>query len=305
MKTAKDVMTTNPVMLQTGEELQDIVRKFIEKGIRSAPVINPLGEIWGFITELSLIKAYLKNHLEQGKHEKLAHHQEFIQPATFIDEDMPIQEAMKAVLKAPTNRVLVKNDRDKVVGILTAKDILKFLMGEIGKVVDFRKEFANATHKVDQLVEELKSKEDILKSYQKIIAEMPYMVHSVNAEGRIIVANKKIHDLLGYPQDSLLGLSIEDLYSPAVINDALAGLRRVQSEGQHQLTYTTMKCKDGELLRVDVLSSSLKDEQGQFICTITVSRVVDSELLLRALNGVLSDEEKQQLAMGFKSYIRS
>lgn len=42
----------------------------------------------------------------------------------------------------------------------------------------------------------------------------------------------------------------------------------------------------GEKIRVDIASSSLTDEAGQFLATISISREVQAEALLRALNGI-------------------
>ena len=48
--------------------------------------------------------------------------------------------------------------------------------------------------------------------------------------------------------------------------------------------------KDGSTVRCDIASSALRDSNGKFISTISVLRPVDSEELLRALNGVMSEE---------------
>ncbi len=45
--------------------------------------------------------------------------------------------------------------------------------------------------------------------------------------------------------------------------------------------------KNGEKLRIDIVSTAIHDEAGEFVGTISVSRPVDSDILLRALHGVL------------------
>jgi hypothetical protein len=53
------------------------------------------------------------------------------------------------------------------------------------------------------------------------------------------------------------------------------------------MTYTTMLRKNGDKMRVDIVSSSFKDQKGEFVGTISISREVDAEDLLRALNGLM------------------
>jgi PAS domain S-box-containing protein len=114
------------------------------------------------------------------------------------------------------------------------------------------------------------------------------MMHSVDKEGRIIMANAKIHRVLGYEDGELVGMTIFDLYAKSCHHEALSGLKKIQEAGVHNSIYSTMMTKRGAKIRVDIVSSALLGLHKEFLGTISVSRIVDSELLLRALHGVLN-----------------
>ena len=101
------------------------------------------------------------------------------------------------------------------------------------------------------------------------------------------MANKKIHSALGYNESELLGKSFTDLYAKSMHHEALQGLNQIKENGSHNHIYSSMIKKNGEKLRVDIVSSALRDHDGKFIATISAAQEVDSENLLRALNGTL------------------
>ena len=127
----------------------------------------------------------------------------------------------------------------------------------------------------------------VLSKYQKLYDDSPYSMHSVDEKGIVVLANKRLHEMLGYKHGELIGESVVKLYSDTVRHDALAGLKKIMEEGYQHNIYTTMITKTGEKLRVDVASSALRDDNGNFMSTITISRTVDSQILLRALHGIV------------------
>ena len=67
MRTALDLMTPNLKTVASGDTLEDIIKLFLEQGITSSPVKNPLGETLGVFTELSLLKAFMLHKAKFGK----------------------------------------------------------------------------------------------------------------------------------------------------------------------------------------------------------------------------------------------
>ncbi|MFN9066813.1 MAG: PAS domain S-box protein, partial [Bdellovibrionales bacterium] len=145
----------------------------------------------------------------------------------------------------------------------------------------------------DQLRETLRKVNEIekyLEVYEKTFHETPYMMHAVNEKGEILMANKREHDMLGYQMGELRGKTIYDIYSKSVHHEATQGLKKVVETGTHQMTYTTLVKKDGSPLRCDIASSAIFGDNGKFISTVSVLRPIDSDELLRILNGIVDDK---------------
>ena len=118
------------------------------------------------------------------------------------------------------------------------------------------------------------------------------VLQSVGPNGGIILANEKRHEALGYEPGELLSKTIFDLYPPSVHKEAAAGLKKVMADGRHNLTYSSMVKKDGGIIRVDLASTSLRDENRPFLGTFPVSRQYGSDARLRSLHGLFEDEDK-------------
>jgi PAS domain S-box-containing protein len=285
-KTAKDLMTEKPMHVQSGASIMEATDFFLEKEVTSAPVINPLGELLGVLTDLGLVKSFLLQHASISKHDKIAHHLEVLEKAEFVSEETAVLDVVKAMIKAKAHRVLVVNDKGKLTGIVSPTDILLFLKGQQKKSHSLKEQLKDSEEHVEKLKGEVSDLRDNLDRYQGLFSETPYMMHSIDENAKIIMANKKIHQVLGFEPGELVGKTLFDIYPKTVQHEALAGLKKIQKEGFHHLTYTSMKKKSGELVRVDIVSSSLHDHYGKFLSTISVAREIDSEALLRALHGV-------------------
>lgn len=291
MRTAKDLMTRTPLQIQTGAELRDVVDVYLDKSITAAPVIDSYGELVGILGELDLIRAYLSHYLQKEKHEKVFHHQELLHEAASVNEDESLGVVVKVLLNAPTNRVLVKNANGKVTGIISPKDVLSFLTGEKKKTSNLRKDLEKAEEEIKNLRSNLENIQEALSHYRDMYNESPAMMHSVDGQGKIVMANASLHKALGYDENELLGHPLTDLYAQSVHHEAIQGLQRIIKDGYHHTTYTTLVKKSGEKVRADVASRALFDETGHFMCTITATRIIDSDQFLRSLHGVLNGEE--------------
>ena len=51
------------------------------------------------------------------------------------------------MMKSPTNRVVVVDDRKRLLGVISPKDLLAFLIGESRKSLDLKAQLANAKDK--------------------------------------------------------------------------------------------------------------------------------------------------------------
>ncbi|GIL17785.1 MAG: hypothetical protein BroJett040_15360 [Oligoflexia bacterium] len=286
MKIARDIMTTNLRSIGSGEELRDTVKFFLESGIHYAPVVTPIGEVLGLFSEFGLLKAALRNYLDSDKHDKVINHRDLLEEAPSVYEDSSLDEVVKALLKSPTRRVLVTSVSGKLTGIISPKDLLFSLHGEETKTYEIHRDLEKTKDLAKKLTKKVQALEDAISVYQNFIQDSPNMIHSLDKDGKIIMANKKIHHVLGYNDDELIGKSIQDLYPRTVLPQAIDALNKIKEDGIHKQTYSSMLKKSGEKIRVDIASSALHDAHGKFIGTISISREIDSESLLRALNGI-------------------
>lgn len=291
LKIAADIMTKKPVVFHSSMTIEEAAQNFLEHNYSSAPVLSSTGEILGVLDEFSLIKIKLIQHLEEQGRDKLAFHVDSLQQATFVKDTAPLLEVVRDMMKAPNHRLLVVNNAHTLMGIISPKDVLLYVVGERRKSQDLKAELEKTKNDLEKTLKELETTKSKLDIYQDMVMDNPTMIHSVNEQGKIIMANKKMHQILGYEQGELVGKSIFDLYAKAVHPDAVSGLKKIMEDGHHSNTFTTMIKKSGEKVRADIASTALFDDHHKFIGTISVSRPVDSDVLLRALHGVLAKEK--------------
>ena len=287
---ASDFMTPNPKMIGSGEALLDVISIFLEEGITSCPIINPLGEILGVLTELSLVKAYMLHQARFKKEDRVGHHIDLLEPVTFVGTEAPIIEILTAMIMNPTHRVLVRNRHGKIVGIISPKDLMRATIGIENPAQSMKQRLKDAEDKLNASIQEKKSLEQTLEVYQQAFHETPYMMHAANEKGVIIMANKREHEVLGYKDGELINKTMFDLYAKSMHHLAAQGLKEVIERGHHHITYTTLVTKDGEAIRCDISSSAIYDANGKFMSTISVLRPIDSDEMLRILNGIVDTE---------------
>jgi PAS domain S-box-containing protein len=291
MRTAIDLMTPNPKMIASGENLHDVVRLFLTLGISTSPVINPMGEILGVLTELALVKAFMLHKAKFHSHDKIGHHIELLAPASYIRTNSSLGEIIKEIINSPTNRLLVKDDRKKIVGIISPKDLMRPMLGETNPSENFKERLHDTEVKLKKSLQELSNIEKNLEVYQRVFQESPYMMHATDAEGLIIMANKREHEVLGYEHNELVGKNILNIYAPAMQQQALQELKKTRLENAPTVLYTTLLNKSGSEIRCDVSTSSIFDASGKFISSISALRPLDTQELIKNLTGIVNDNE--------------
>jgi PAS domain S-box-containing protein len=225
------------------------------------------------------------------KNDKVGHHIDLLDPVAYISQDAPIIDVLKEMIASPTHRLLIRNDKEKIVGIISPKDLMRAMIGKTNPHQNIKEKLQETEAQLQESLSKLHETEKHLEVYRSVFHEVPYMMHAVNAEGKILMANKREHAVLGYPDGDLVGKSIFDLYAKSMHHEAIQGLKQVMESGHHHMTYTTLISKTGAAIRCDLASSALRDSNGDFISTISVLRPVDSEEMLRILNGVVNDSK--------------
>lgn len=290
IRTAADIMTPDPKMLSSTESLQEVVRYFLDHHIKSSPVIHPNGEILGILTEFSLVKAYMAHKGKFNLSHQVGHHTELLDPVSYIGYDANLFTILNQMIEAPTHRLLVRDIHKKVIGIICPRDLMTIMVGDLQSTHNLQDRLKESEYLLRQSLTKIEQLERHYEVYSQVFHEIPYMMHAVDENGIIIMANKREHKVLGFADGELVGKSIFELYSPSVHGEAKRGLKTVIETGKHSVTYTTLIRKDGTPIKCDIASSALRDENGKFLSTISVLRPIDTEELLRALNGIVNDE---------------
>lgn len=291
MRTALDLMTPNPKSIASGDTLEDVIKLFLDQGITSSPVKNPLGETLGVFTELSLLKAFMLHKAKFAKSDRVGHHVELFDTPSYIDAHAPLNDVLKLLIQTSNHRLLVRDEQQKIIGIISPKDIMRAMIGVANPVQNIKEKLKETEEKLKSSLHKLSEIEKHLDVYQSVFQETPYMIHAADAAGKIIMSNRSEHEALGYQMGELIGRTIYDLYADNMHGEAKRGLELIKEKGFHNMTYTTLLKKDGSSIRCDIVSSALKDKDGQFLSTVTVLRPVDSEELLRTLNGIVNDAD--------------
>jgi CBS domain-containing protein len=128
MATAKDIMTVDPIVLEASASITDVVDLFMKNKISTAPVQSTTGDIPKQLTELALVRAMVLHQLQPEKYSKLAHCMDLMSEGSFVAPNDSITTVIKAMIKAPTQRVLVKSEGRKILGIISPKDMMRVLL---------------------------------------------------------------------------------------------------------------------------------------------------------------------------------
>ncbi len=125
------------------------------------------------------------------------------------------------------------------------------------------------------LFEEPSDRERLERRYLDLYESTPAMLHTVDAEGRIIAVSNHWLTKLGYQRNEVIGRSIVDFIA-AESRQSLLGdrLREVISQGETQNVPRQMLTRSGELLDVLVSSRAERDDKGNVVRLLVAGKDV-------------------------------
>lgn len=291
MKTARQLMTPDPRTIRSGDRLTEVTQFFLTYQVHYAPVLSPMGEILGLLSDISVVKASLRKYLSSEIGESVYAHKDLFEVASTVRDSAKLDEVVRVMMKSTSRRVLVLDQGEQVVGIVSPRDIMKVLAGKNNQLSEMHTELKDLEFKTKQLELEVQSIQQLMGVYREIFEASPLIMHSVDETGTLVMANRKAHEALGYNQGELIGKSIFDLYPHTVHELARQGLSTIRETGAHESTMTSMVRKDQSMLNVDLVSSALRSPKGVFLGTITAARPVDeSRALLEAVQALMSEK---------------
>jgi len=229
-------------------------------------VVGDESRAHGVIHEGILLQIFLK-HKHTPNQKALIFYRDFFDPIQFVQQEEDLNSVLKKVLTSVGNRIFVINSEQKIVGYVAARDVLPQFFGN-----------RNRTQ-----VEGYNKWETDFYFYENFFDKAPFMMHSVNSEGRIQMANEMLHRVLGYEYPELIQRHLSDLYTSDNWLKAQTGMQVIFKKGFHKVVNSAMRMKNGEVIEIELASRALLDAQGQAVGTVTVSRPIDMNVLIKSL----------------------
>lgn len=141
----RDVMTTDVITVLKFEDIMKVARILSEKNISGLPVVDKENHVIGMITQADilsmvgmrrehtfkdLLKHMLGEHLpEQKKGDIVA--DIMVAPVVTINRDMNIAEAAQLMDEKRIRRLVVVDEKNVLVGIISRADILKAVLRKL------------------------------------------------------------------------------------------------------------------------------------------------------------------------------
>ena len=107
--------------------------------------------------------------------------------------------------------------------------------------------------------------------FEVVIENFPDIIHSLDDEGNIVMANKKAESLLGYGREELLGMNIRQIYAEEILEDVEKGFKSLKETGEKSVE-SALKDRYGNLIPVEIRSFSIYDDDGKFVRTFSIFR---------------------------------
>jgi PAS domain S-box-containing protein len=235
----------------------------------------------GVLTEGNLVRIFLRSQSQPDK-QALIFYRDCFEPMQLIHQDEEFPEIVKKIMTAVGNRVFVIDGVGVIVGHITAKDILPAFVNQsagqrsAGDAATQQPAVALPSHQLEMMKSEL-------YLYESFFEKSPFMMHSVNPDGEIQMANEILHAVLGYPYGELIGKTIFDLYPKENHKKAQAGIKTILHDGFHSVIQAQMITRNHSVIEVEMASRALTDQTGVAVGTITVSRPLKMDYLLKNL----------------------
>ncbi len=127
MHETKDIMSTDVVSVQPDTPVARVVELLIENDITGLPVVEPSGRLVGIVTEKDLIGVLCGQDAPSGTARDY-----MTDDVISFDEDDDIIAICECLIHNHLRRVPILAD-GKLVGIISRRDLIKYIMEPIGR----------------------------------------------------------------------------------------------------------------------------------------------------------------------------
>jgi CBS domain-containing protein len=128
-KNAQATMTSPVTTVQEDEALGHVVQKMLEHNLKRIPVVNASGKLVGMVSRLDILRAVAGNGSSQQEKSPLPHPGRTVGelmssniPIVHVNDDLA--DILQRMLQADVKRVIVLDEAEKPVGIITDGDLV-------------------------------------------------------------------------------------------------------------------------------------------------------------------------------------
>ena len=138
MMTTKANMTKNPFTLSVEDTILDAYKLMREKSIRHLPVVNDLGKVVGILSDRDVQRAMNVSqptpYMQQIRLNPEFKVAEFMSwPVYAVTEDTSLKKVAEEMLAQKVSAFVVEDPHERLVGIITTDDMLKYFITETNK----------------------------------------------------------------------------------------------------------------------------------------------------------------------------
>lgn len=133
MQKARSIMTKNPIVVKTTDTVSECMKIFLRNEITQAPVVDPMLVVHGVLDEFTLLKAYVR-YVIAGQDPIIGKHPELFTTAKIVREGALASSVLEAMCDSQNKRLLVVNRFNHLVGIISPRDVMKYIKQEKEKV---------------------------------------------------------------------------------------------------------------------------------------------------------------------------
>ena len=118
-------MATELITVDPETEILDVIKTFLKNDITGAPVLNDNKELVGLIDDKDCLRLLIDSvyHNQPIKNTRVKSYMTDVMKTIHIDTN--VVDAAKIFLETKFKRLLVVNDKGKLIGQISRKDILK------------------------------------------------------------------------------------------------------------------------------------------------------------------------------------
>ncbi len=197
-----------------------------------------------------------------------------IEDHPYLNNPILLREGIKSLVAVPLYA------EEKIIGILYLNDFSPRLWTEAD--IDFITLLGiQAAHAIEKfaLIDTLSKTERYLKS---IINNSADMIITTNSEGKIVEFNPAGYYILGYTQEELVGRHVDELWVYPEKRKQL--LEKIKEKSFVTNYEALLRRKDGSHVEVSLTISALRDEAGNMVGTVGISKdITEEKRLERAL----------------------